>query len=93
MSKFQSKITYTRNQEDLKVNQKRQLIDDNTKMTQMLKLSENDYKQSSHSCSNGQLWTHLKEIKKSTKNSLHKEIEDIKNKMLILELKSKITKI
>lgn len=47
MSKFQSKISYTKNyQEDLKSNEKRQLTEDNTQMTQMLELHNKDYKSS-----------------------------------------------
>lgn len=44
MSKFQPKITcHIKNQEDLKLNEKIQPRDANADMTNMLKLSDNDF--------------------------------------------------
>lgn len=46
MSRFQQKITgHTKNEEDLKLNAKRQLLDANTEKTEMLKLSDKDFKE------------------------------------------------
>lgn len=44
MSIFQSKITYIKNQEDLKPKETWQSLDTNTKVTEMLELSEKDFK-------------------------------------------------
>lgn len=45
MSRFQLKITHhSKNQEDFKLNGKIQLIDVNTKMPELLELSDNDFK-------------------------------------------------
>lgn len=57
-----------------------------TKMTQILKLSDNTLKQLLYKCSNKQLGMLLRQTKKP--ESLSKEMEGIKNKMEILELKN-----
>lgn len=44
MSRFLSKIIYTKKEKALKLNEKRQSIDANIQMTQMLELSDMDYK-------------------------------------------------
>ena len=83
------KITHnTKNQEDLKLNEKRQSIDANTEMTEILELFDKDFK--ADMIKIFQQW-HSWNIWKI--ESLKKEIEDIKeNQGQILELKNTITK-
>ena len=47
MPKYQQKFTYNKNEEDLKLNEKkkkRQSIEGNTNMTEMLELTDKDFK-------------------------------------------------
>ena len=46
MPKYQQKFTYNKNEEDLKLNEKkkRQSIEANTNMTEMLELTDKDFK-------------------------------------------------
>lgn len=62
--RFQVNLSHhIKNQEDLKLDEKRQLIDANTKRTQMFELS-NSLKQTSQKCCNEQLETCLKQMEK-----------------------------
>ena len=63
MSRFQSKITdYTKNKEDIKLNEKKQSTDANARMTEMVGLSDKDFKTHIIKIFSVQLQTHWKQI-------------------------------